>query len=90
MTQKLFAADALLSEGWARNVLLAWDDEGRLTQVQAGAQRPVVKVGSTRHSVRSRASRSLSAMVSRSMRPGAAARVTGPPLLEGRNSGYKW
>ena len=39
-TNTLFAADALLPEGWARNVLLAWDDAGRLTQVQAGAQRP--------------------------------------------------
>jgi len=40
MTQTLFAADALLPEGWAKNVLLAWNDAGRLTQVQAGAQRP--------------------------------------------------
>jgi formimidoylglutamate deiminase len=40
MTQTLFAADALLPEGWARNVLLTWNDAGQLTQVQSGAQRP--------------------------------------------------
>ncbi len=34
MTQTLFAADALLPEGWARNVLLTWNDAGQLTQVQ--------------------------------------------------------
>eukprot|EP01035_Chromulina_nebulosa_P057195 gene57195-78377_t len=41
MTHTLFAADALLPEGWAKNVLLTWDDVGRLTQVQSGTQRPV-------------------------------------------------
>jgi formimidoylglutamate deiminase len=35
----LFAADALLPAGWAKNVLLTWNDAGQLTQVQAGAQR---------------------------------------------------
>ena len=29
----LFAADALLPAGWARNVLLSWDEKGRLTEV---------------------------------------------------------
>ncbi|MDB5732711.1 MAG: formiminoglutamate deiminase, partial [Variovorax sp.] len=38
MTRTLFAADALLPEGWSKNVLLAWNDAGRLTQVQADAQ----------------------------------------------------
>lgn len=41
----LFAANALLPAGWTRDVLLAWDDDGRITQVQAGAQPPV---GTTR------------------------------------------
>ncbi len=36
----LFAADALLPQGWARDVLLQWDAAGRLTSVQAGATRP--------------------------------------------------
>ena len=36
----LFAADALLPTGWARNVLLGWDDAGRLTQVRSDAQAP--------------------------------------------------
>ncbi len=38
MTQLLFAADALLPDGWAKDVLLAWDDAGRLLRVQAGGQ----------------------------------------------------
>jgi formimidoylglutamate deiminase len=33
----LFAADALLPHGWARDVLLTWDDAGRLTQVEPDA-----------------------------------------------------
>ena len=33
----LFAADALLPAGWARNVLLGWDAAGRLTRVDVGA-----------------------------------------------------
>ncbi|MDB5999029.1 MAG: formimidoylglutamate deiminase [Rhizobacter sp.] len=33
----LFAANALLPGGWARNVLLAWNDTGRLTTVDADA-----------------------------------------------------
>jgi formimidoylglutamate deiminase len=36
----LFAQDALLPEGWSKNVLLAWNDGGRLTHVQADAQPP--------------------------------------------------
>ncbi|ALM82880.1 formimidoylglutamate deiminase [Bordetella sp. N] len=38
MTQAntLWAADALLPDGWARDVALAWDAQGRLTQVRAG------------------------------------------------------
>lgn len=35
MTHALFAHDALLPTGWARNVRLQWDRTGRLTQVQA-------------------------------------------------------
>jgi formimidoylglutamate deiminase len=35
----LFAADALLPSGWARDVLLEWDDAGILTRVEAGAPR---------------------------------------------------
>lgn len=38
MTHALFASDALLPTGWARNVLLRWDEAGRLTQVQAGSE----------------------------------------------------
>jgi len=37
---RLFAADALLPGGWAKDVLLAWSDSGQLTQVDAGAQAP--------------------------------------------------
>ncbi len=33
----LFADHALLPGGWARDVLLAWDAQGRLTRVDAGA-----------------------------------------------------
>jgi formimidoylglutamate deiminase len=40
MTRTLFAADALLPAGWSKNVLLAWDEAGRLTRVEAGAPRP--------------------------------------------------
>ncbi|RYF32761.1 MAG: formimidoylglutamate deiminase, partial [Comamonadaceae bacterium] len=35
--QGLFAADALLPTGWAKNVSLAWDAAGRLVGVDAGA-----------------------------------------------------
>ncbi|MGJ7494657.1 formimidoylglutamate deiminase [Variovorax sp. RT4R15] len=38
MTQTLFAADALLPGGWARNVSLSWDAAGTFTRVEAGAQ----------------------------------------------------
>jgi formimidoylglutamate deiminase len=37
---RFFASDALLPDGWARNVLLQWDASGRLTQVQRDAQAP--------------------------------------------------
>lgn len=33
MTNRLFAADALLPTGWARDVLIAWDGAGRITSV---------------------------------------------------------
>lgn len=36
----LFARDALLPTGWARDVLLQWDASSRLTAVQAGASCP--------------------------------------------------
>ncbi|MCM2209641.1 formimidoylglutamate deiminase, partial [Klebsiella quasipneumoniae] len=32
-----FARDALLPDGWARDVLLAWDAQGAFTSVTAGA-----------------------------------------------------
>jgi len=38
MTNALLATDALLPSGWAKNVLLAWDEAGQLTQVQPDAQ----------------------------------------------------
>ena len=37
---QLFAADALLPTGWARNVLIAWDGAGRIAQVAPGATAP--------------------------------------------------
>ena len=37
-SESLFAKDALLPSGWARDVLLAWNDQGRLTLAQAGAR----------------------------------------------------
>ncbi|MCF8211250.1 MAG: formimidoylglutamate deiminase [Rhodoferax sp.] len=36
-TQRLFATDALLPSGWARDVLLAWDANGQLIEVTAGS-----------------------------------------------------
>jgi len=36
----LFAADALLASGWARDVLLEWDDAGVFTRVEAAAGAP--------------------------------------------------
>ena len=43
----LFAAHALLPDGWAANVLLAWDAAGRLVQVQPDGAAPpgVTRVG---------------------------------------------
>ena len=40
MTRALFAADALLPTGWAKNVLLAWNEAGQLVEARAGAERP--------------------------------------------------
>ncbi|GAA4336008.1 formimidoylglutamate deiminase [Variovorax defluvii] len=40
MSRSLFAADALLPQGWARDVLLGWDDTGRLVEVRADAPAP--------------------------------------------------
>ncbi len=37
---QLFAPQALLPQGWADNVLLAWDADGMLTQVQADSTAP--------------------------------------------------
>ena len=37
---QLFAADALLPTGWARNVLIEWDGAGRIAQVTPGATAP--------------------------------------------------
>lgn len=37
---QIFAADALLPTGWARNVLIAWDGAGRIAQVAPGAAAP--------------------------------------------------
>jgi len=36
MTTALFAADALLPDGWARDVLVEWDDAGTIVAVRAG------------------------------------------------------
>jgi formimidoylglutamate deiminase len=38
MTRALLAQHALLPQGWARDVLLEWDESGTLGVVQAGAQ----------------------------------------------------
>ncbi|MEP6723706.1 MAG: formimidoylglutamate deiminase [Variovorax sp.] len=38
MTQTVFARDALLPGGWAKNVSLSWDAAGTLTRVEAGVQ----------------------------------------------------
>lgn len=40
MSRTLFAADALLPSGWARDVLVAWDAAGTLVSVQPGATAP--------------------------------------------------
>lgn len=41
MTQhQLFAADALLPTGWARNVLIKWDGAGRITQLTPNTAAP--------------------------------------------------
>jgi formimidoylglutamate deiminase len=38
MTESLFATDALLPTGWARDVLLSWNAAGELTAVESGAE----------------------------------------------------
>ena len=38
MNQTLFAEDALLPTGWARDVRLGWNSAGRITQVQPGSR----------------------------------------------------
>lgn len=40
MTHQLFATDALLPTGWARNVLVEWDGAGRITRVVPDAAPP--------------------------------------------------
>ena len=40
MTKSLFASIALLPNGWAKNVLLTWNDTGQLTQVQSDTATP--------------------------------------------------
>lgn len=40
LQQCLFARDALLPDGWARDVLLAWDDDGVLVSVSPDAKAP--------------------------------------------------
>jgi formimidoylglutamate deiminase len=37
---QLFAADALLPTGWTKNVLLAWNEAGQLTQIESVAEAP--------------------------------------------------
>jgi len=39
-TRSLFAGHALLPEGWARDVLLEWDEQGRLSLVRPGSTAP--------------------------------------------------
>src|SRR5687767_5083686 len=38
--RRLFAADALLPVGWARDVLLEWNEAGRFVEVTPGSVRP--------------------------------------------------
>lgn len=38
LQRQLFAADALLPTGWARDVLIAWDGAGRITAITPNAQ----------------------------------------------------
>ena len=40
MTKTLFASNALLPTGWANNVLLTWNDQGQLTQIQPDTPTP--------------------------------------------------
>lgn len=40
-THSLYARDALLPGGWAKNVLLQWDRSGRLTSVSQGVNKPL-------------------------------------------------
>ena len=40
MTHSLFATNALLPTGWAQNVVLSWNNQGQLTQVQPDTAAP--------------------------------------------------
>ncbi len=40
MTDHIFARNALLPTGWATDVLLRWNDVGRLTQIDIGQDKP--------------------------------------------------
>ncbi|MGV8805420.1 MAG: formimidoylglutamate deiminase [Polaromonas sp.] len=40
MTKPLFASQALLPTGWAKNVLLTWNDQGQLTQIKPDTLTP--------------------------------------------------
>ncbi|MDB5779907.1 MAG: formimidoylglutamate deiminase [Polaromonas sp.] len=40
MTRSIFSTDALLPSGWQKNVLLTWDAQGQLTQVQPNTATP--------------------------------------------------
>jgi len=45
MNKSLFATSALLPTGWSRNVLLTWNDQGQLTQVQPDTATPPTGTG---------------------------------------------
>lgn len=45
MNKSLFATSALLPTGWSRNVLLTWNDQGQLTQVQPDTETPPTGTG---------------------------------------------
>ena len=40
MTKTIFAKNALLPTGWQKNVLLTWNEQGQLTQVQPDTAKP--------------------------------------------------
>ena len=41
----LHARDALLPSGWARDVLLEWDDAGIITRAEAGCEQGLIAGG---------------------------------------------